>query len=322
MNVMMSIPAAAGGPALVTLQELGPVSLNVDPLRIGNEVLGHTDNLVTDTAHPVTMVLRFSQTDVMATPLDQVQVAHTLDSGKTWAVPDCVSGALVLAQTTCVLRPASRDAKNTWVTVLTTQTSRWHVRRDAPVELVSPPTPPPGLKVSKAKPDSSALKVGWSKVTGDAAAAKYQVYLDGQLKKRVGASTTSVVLKNPGVGRHKVSVVGVNALGEGQQATTKFKTLPMTAPRKTVGVSGAGGAPLTAGLTWRPPTESGGSKILGYRVVAYRVGAGKVGQLKVKATARAATFTLPAGRYQFKVRAVSAVVAGPWSPLTVAVPAR
>ena len=42
-------------------------------------MLAHADNL--SAAQPARIDLRFSQADVMATPLDEVQVVHTPDAG-------------------------------------------------------------------------------------------------------------------------------------------------------------------------------------------------------------------------------------------------
>ena len=65
------MPGANGAGAAVQVQELGPVGTGVDPSGVGNEVLAHADNLAADTAHPATITLRFSQADVMGTPLDR-----------------------------------------------------------------------------------------------------------------------------------------------------------------------------------------------------------------------------------------------------------
>ena len=79
MSVNLTVPGANGSATAVQVQELGPVGAGVDPNGVGNEVLAHADNLVADSAHPATITLRYSQADVMGTPLDEVQVVHTTD---------------------------------------------------------------------------------------------------------------------------------------------------------------------------------------------------------------------------------------------------
>ena len=71
----------------------------------------------------------------MATPLTEVQVGHISDAGVMTKTPDCISGTLPPGAPYCVDRPLIRArTQNTFVTVLTTQTSRWRLRRQAPGE--------------------------------------------------------------------------------------------------------------------------------------------------------------------------------------------
>ena len=103
MSVSLTVPGANAGPAAIQLQELGPVSPAVDPAAVGNEVLAHADNLTP--GQPARVDLRFSQADVMATPLDQVQVVHTTDAGFDVLLPDCANGTLPAGLFSCVVRP-------------------------------------------------------------------------------------------------------------------------------------------------------------------------------------------------------------------------
>ena len=60
--------------------------------------------LVADPANPATITLRFSQADVMATPLTEVQVGHISDAGVMTKTPDCISGTLPPGAPYCVVR--------------------------------------------------------------------------------------------------------------------------------------------------------------------------------------------------------------------------
>jgi predicted phage tail protein len=264
-------------------------------------------------------MLRYSQGDVMATPIDQVQVVHSPDSGPPVPLPNCVGGALVTGQVACVLRPVVRTAQNTFVTVLTTETSRWRVRRSAPITLTTPPVAPAGLKVAEAKPyDGSVLRVKWSKVTGSSAASSYRVILDGKVRVKAPRDKTAVTIKNPGPGKHRLQVVGVNVLGVGVPARAKVTIKPLSRPRRVTAVPGAAGGPRTVVLSWRRPAESGGLAVTSYRVIVRNAAGQRVRAVKV-ASGRQVAIALPSGRYRFAVRARNAGGAGPWSPATPAV---
>ena len=79
--------------------------------------------------------------------------------------------------------------------------------------------------------------------------------------------------------------------------------------------AGSAGGRATARATWRAP--AGGAGVTSYRLDAMRLSASNrvVGhvQLTKGRTVRAATVPLRAGRYRFRVRAVNAAGAGPWS---------
>ena len=112
---------------------------------------------------PATITLRYSQADVMGTPLDEVQVVHTTDDLQQVLLPDCVNGPCPAVCGAACKRPVTRNGQNTFVTVLTTQTSRWRVRRSLPVENQGAPTAPRAVTVKEAKPfDGSVLKVSWT----------------------------------------------------------------------------------------------------------------------------------------------------------------
>ncbi len=271
MSLALTTPQANAGPTNVQIQELSPVDVAVDPKRIGNEVLAHADNLVTDGAHPAQIRLRYSQADVMGTPLSEVQVVHTTDDGFQVPLPDCAGGALPAGLWSCVVRPATRDSQNTFVTVLTTVTSRWHLRRDLPTENQGAPTAPKGLTVKKAAPfDGSVLRVAWSAPASSGAGpvTSYRVLLDGKLKS--SPTGTSVLIKNPGRGKHTIKVKAASAAGQGPEAAVSVSIDELSKPRKAAAVRGKAGGDRTAGVTWKPPAEAGGLAIKRYMVAVFK----------------------------------------------------
>ncbi len=216
MSVGFTLSAGSPSTAVVQLQELGATT---DAAQVGNEVLAHADGLAQDTTHPARLALRFSQADVMATPVDQVQVVHTTDNGQDVLLPDCAAGALPSGLYSCIQRPVTRDAQNTYVTVLTVTTSRWHLRRGLPVANQGAPTAPQNLKVAVG--DGSALKVSWVPPASPGAGpvSSYRVTADG--KTKATTSGTSAVVKNLGPGKHAIRVVAVNAAGPSPTVATE-----------------------------------------------------------------------------------------------------
>jgi hypothetical protein len=315
MSVAFAVPGANAGPAAVRLQELGPVGPAVDPAAIGNEVLAHADNLTAGQAARVD--LRFSQADVMATPLNEVQVVHTTDAGAEVLLPDCVNGALPAGLYSCVVRPATRTADNTFVSVLTTTTSRWRLRRGPPVANQGAATAPQGLTVKEAAPfDGSALAVGWSAPASSGAGpvTSYRVSLDGAV---VSSPTgTSVVVEDPGPGAHTITVAAVSAAGQGPAATATATVADLSKPRKVNEVQGKKGGKLTAGAKWKAPLDAGGFAISKYKVAVFRADGTKVDTEVVKADDLKFLFKLKPGKYFLKVKARNADRWGPWSKKT------
>ena len=166
MSVTFEVPASNPGNAQVQLQELTEPPDTTDSRAIGNDVFAHAEQLQPAPGDFATIRLRYSQPDVMATPLDQVQVAHINDAGVMTRIPDCVGAAtLPPGAPYCVVRPVTRDAQNTFVTVLTTLTSRWRLRRTAPGETFdqTPPAAPAGLTAGRAAPgDGSVVHLAWT----------------------------------------------------------------------------------------------------------------------------------------------------------------
>jgi hypothetical protein len=315
MSVAFAVPGSNTGPATVQLQELGPVSSAVDPAGVGNQVLAHADNLTAGQAARID--LRFSQADVMGTPLDQVQVVHQTDTGFDVLLPDCVNGALPAGLYSCVVRPATRTAENTFVSVLTTTTSRWRVRRGQAVENQGAPTEPQGLVVTEAAPfDGTAHTVTWAAPASSGAGpvAAYRVSLDGAVVS--SPAGTSVVLKNPGPGEHSITVAAVSAAGQGPAATATTKVAGLSKPRKVNEVQGKKGGKLTAGAKWKAPADAGGFAISKFKVAVFKADGTKVDTEVVKAGRLRYLFTLKQGRYFVKVKAGNADRWGAWSKKT------
>ena len=313
MSLELTVPSANPGSTGVQIQELGPVATSIDSQRIGNEVLAHADALVADSAHPARIVLRYSQADVMSTPLDEVQVVHTTDDTQQVVLPDCVNAALPSGLWSCVVRPVVRNSQNTFITVLTTQTSRWHARRTLPVENQGAPTAPRAVVVKEAKPfDGSVLTVSWTAPASSGAGpvSAYRVFVDGKLK--ASPPGTSVKIKNAGPGKHTVKVAAVNAAGTSGTASDAIKLAKLSKPRKVGAERGKAGAPATVTLTWKAPADAGGLTLKKYEVAIYK-GGRKVGTQKVSAMKRKLVLTLASGQYTFRVRAKNTGKWGPWS---------
>jgi len=60
---------------------------------------------------PATITLRFSQADVMSTPLNEVQVGHISDAGVMTKTPDCIGQDLPAGANYCIVRPVARNAQ-------------------------------------------------------------------------------------------------------------------------------------------------------------------------------------------------------------------
>lgn len=314
MSLSFLVPGTNGAPASVQLEERGA---NIDANQIGNEVLAHADNLVPDAAHPAQLALRYSQPEVMSAPVNEVQVVHTTDDGHDVLLPDCVGGALPPGLWSCVVRPVTRTAQNTFVTVLTTVTSRWRLRRSLPIESQGAATAPQRLTVKEEAPfDGSTLAVSWSAPASSGAGpvTSYRVGLDGNtIATSVG---TSARVKNPGPGKHTITVVAINAAGQSAAAAANLTVDALSKPRQVTGVRGAPGGVLTAGARWKPPAAAGGLAITKYKVAVYTKGGRKVDTQVVRAGKLKYLFMLKKGRYYLKVKARNADRWGPWSKRT------
>jgi hypothetical protein len=322
MSVTFQVPASNPGDAIVQLQELTEQPDTTDSRAIGNDVFAHAEQLQPAPGDYATIHLRYSQPDVMATPLDQVQVAHISDAGVMSQTPDCSGAGLPAGATYCVVRPVLRDAQNTFVTVRTIQTSRWRLRRIGPSENFAQglPTAPQSLAaVLAASDDGSSVRLVWAPPADDGGAAVtgYRVYRDGVLFTTTDLATA--VVTDPGPGLHRFSVSAVNALGEGTPATRSLTLAALSKPRKVTGIQGSKGGKATAGVKWKPPAAAGGLALTGYKVAVFKANGKKVGTKIVKAGQRKYLFTLKNGRYFFKVRARNSDRWGPWSKKTALV---
>ena len=219
-SVRLEVNAGQTGAANVQVQELALPPATTDSRAIGNEVFAHADGLSTDPTKPATISLRFSQADVMSTPLNQVQVGHVSDAGVMTKTPDCVAQDLPPGASYCIVRPVTRTAQNTLVTIRTIETSRWRLRRTGPNEgfAQTGPAAPQGVKTALVAPfDGSAVRISWKAPANDGGAATtgYRVYRDGALVATTDLAASSFVVKNPGPGTHTLAVTAVNGIGEG-----------------------------------------------------------------------------------------------------------
>ncbi len=325
-SVKLELSGSNGNASAVQVQELGLPAVTTDSRAIGNEVFAHAAQLTNDPANPATLTLRFSQADVMSTPLSEIQVGHISDTGLMTKTPDCVGGNLPSGAVYCVVRPVTRTAQNTFVTVKTTQTSRWRLRRTGPNESFdqTPPGAPGGLAAKLAAPfDGSAVALSWAPPANDGGAAptSYRVFRDGQSLGSVTGS--SAVVASSGPGDHVFTVRAVNVIGEGPASGgATIKIAKLSKPRKVKGVQGAPGGKLTAGAKWLTPAAAGGFAITKYKVAIFKKNGTKVATKVVSATKHRYLFKLKSGRYFVKVRARNADRWGPWSKPTKLVRAR
>ncbi len=318
-SVVLKLSGNDGNSAAVQVQELALPAATTDSRAIGNEVYAHADGLVGDPTQPATITLRFSQADVMSTPLAEVQVGHISDSGVMTKTPDCVGNNLPSGAPYCVVRPVTRTAQNTFVTVLTTQTSRWRLRRTGAGENFDQAAPgvPSGFSAAKASPfDGSAIGLSWQPPASDGGAAvtAYRVYRDGVLVATTGGA--SALVKDSGPGKHVFAVAAVNGLGESVRASAEITLAKMSKPRKLTTIRGKKGGKKTAGVKWKAPASAGGLTLTGYQVKVLTASGRKVKVKAVSAGKHRYVLKLKPGRYVFKVRARNATGYGPWSKAT------
>ncbi len=320
-SVTLRIPGSNPQVASVQLQELAALPATVDSRAIGNEVYAHADQLAADPANPATITLRFSQADVMATPLAEVQVGHISDAGVMTKTPDCISGTIPPGAPYCIQRPVTRTSQNTFVTVLTTQTSRWRVRRQLPGESFDQTAPGAArnLVATLAPPgDGSKVALSWAApaTDGGAAVSAYRVLLDGKLLFANNVGSTSAVVSDPGPGKHSLSVVAVNSIGASAGADVNITIDKLSKPRNVKAVQGKKGGKLTAGAKWKAPADAGGFAITKYKVAVFKKNGKKVDTKVVKADRLKYLFKLKSGKYFFKVKARNTDRWGPWSKPT------
>jgi hypothetical protein len=232
--------------------------------------------------------------------------------------PDCISGTIPPGAAYCLDRASiSRTVNNTFITVLTTQTSRWRVRRTAPGEFnQTGPSAPQGLAAKLAPADGSGVALTWAAPANDGGAAPtaYRVYRDDKLVTSVGGG--SAVIMNSGPGEHVFKVRAVNAIGEGAPATVKVALDKLSKPRKVTALRGAAGGKLTAGAKWKRPADAGGYTITKYKIAVFKANGKKVDTKVVKASKLKYLFKLKKARYFFKVKARNIDRWGPWSKPT------
>ena len=267
-------------------------------------------------------MLRFSQADVMTTPLAEVQMGHISDAGVMVKTPDCITTVTVSlppGAPYCIVRPVVRDSQNTFVTVLTTETSRWRLRRQQQGEGFDQTAPGAArdLVAKLGSADGSKVALSWTAPASDGGAAvtTYQVFRDGKLLF-ANDGTTSAVVADPGPGKHKFTVAAVNGIGASAGVDASITIDKLSKPRKVKSLQGKKGGKKTAGAKWKPPADSGGLAISKYKVAVFKKNGKKVDTKVVSAGKLKVLFKLKSGRYFVKVKARNADRWGPWSKAT------
>ena len=173
---------------------------------IGNEVLAHADNLTAGQAARDRPAVLPGRRDGHAARTRSRSCTRRTPAAEV-LLPDCVNGALPAGLFSCVVRPATRTADNTFVSVLTTTTSRWRLRRGPPVANQGAADGTPGAHgqggcpVRRLRPARSAGRRRPPSGAGPVAA--YRVSLDGAVVS--SPAGTSVVVKDPGPGAHTIT---------------------------------------------------------------------------------------------------------------------
>ena len=239
--------------------------------------------------------------------------------------PDCIGGSLPPGAAYCVVRPVglTRRARKTFVTVLTTQTSRWRVRRNLPGESFdqSAPGTPQGFAAKLAAPfDGSAVSLSWSppaerRWRGDDVVPRLPGRHTREHDKR---RPRTIVVKDSGPGEHVFQVAAVNAIGQGATSSATIKLAPAVQAAKGRRLSEARpGGKLTAGAKWKATGRL-------RRVRAHQVqGRGLQGQRQEDRRpgrqgppGSSTSSSSKQGRYFFKVKARNSDRWGPWSKPT------
>jgi hypothetical protein len=316
-SVTLQVSSANGNPAQVAVQELSLPPATEDSRALGQDIYAHADGLIQDKTKPATITLRFSQADVMSTPLNEVQVGHISDAGVMLQTPDCNGPDLPAGANYCIVRPVTRTAQNTFVTIKTIETSRWRLRRTAPGENFAQTAPSVPQSFAAKPGDGSVVRLSWAAPANDggAAVSSYNVLLDG---KQVATSTgLSAAVANADVGAHTFEVVAVNTIGAGSKVGASLTLKKLSKPRGAKALRGAKGGKKTAGLKWKAPASAGGLQLKAYQVVVVNAHGKVVAKKKVRATKHRLMITFKTGgTYRFKVRAKNLDKYGPFSAWT------
>ena len=201
--------------------------------------------------------------------------------------------------------------------MLTTETSRWRVRRQQAGESFDQTAPGAArdLVAKLAAPgDGSKVALSWAAPANDggAAVSAYRVLRDGQQLLATDGGTSAVV-SDPGPGKHTFTVVAVNIVGASAGANASMSIDKLSKPRKVKPVQGKKGGKLTAGAKWKAPADAGGFAITKYKVAVFKKNGKKVDTKVVSASKLKLLFKLKPGRYYLKVKARNADTWGPWS---------
>ena len=198
---------------------------------------------------------------------------------------------------------------------------------DATTEAAAPPAPTNLRAVPSGPGGSRALLLTWTRPSHDGGSSitgyRIEVSTTGfsgwtALVANTGSRTTRYEHPNltPGTTRH-YRVAAINALGRGgfsNVATGATNAAPPDAPR-SLRVTAEG--PNSISLTWEPPLNTGGARIIGYRI--WRSGSAQGAFLPIQSnTGTTTTFLdtnlLPATTYHYQVAALNSVGVGQRSP--------
>lgn len=129
----------------------------------------------------------------------------------------------------------------------------------------------------------------------------------------VGAVTSHVVTGLVNGAAYRFSVAAINAVGRGPESPLSAVVRPAGLPGAPTGVRAAGAGVEQVRVTWVAPTPVPGSPVTGYRVAVWSGGV-QFQELEVGAvTSSVVPGLTPGVVFTFRVRAVTAAGAGPWS---------
>jgi hypothetical protein len=240
--------------------------------------------------------------------------ADNLDSPPLHVLPDAGNGnGLYQYSSASVFPTSSYHSENYWVDVLFAPTAQ---AQQLPGQVTN----------VSATAGLGQATVSWTAPSSGGAPTSYRItpYIgaNAQAPVTVAAPATSKTITGlTGGTTYTFRVAALNEAGAGPESSPSNAVTPTSAtvPGAPTSVAATAG-PLSATVTWTPPSNDGGSPMTGYKITPY---VGTSAQPPVTAAGSATSAAVPGlsggTSYTFTVTAVNAVGAGPESAASNAV---